>query len=84
MRQRRLRTEVDSPISQTITIKTLDVIKLEHDTNKGRGGLQKSTVSNAQQSLGMSDDKRNNDGREPSTLTDCGLRLLDSNNNTCR
>ena len=82
MRQKRLRKNVDNPMSQPTTVCTVDAIMLEHGTTKGKGGLQIGAVSNAQQSLGMSDDKRYKDGREPSTITDCGLMSFDSNNNT--
>ena len=40
-------------------------------------------LSNAQQSLGISDHKRYSKGKEASIIIDCGFILLDSNNNTC-
>ena len=80
-KQKRLRREVDSPRSHPNTITALDVIKFEHVTNKGKGGLQKFALK-AQQYLGMSDDKRYSEGRETSLIADCGFKLLDSNNKT--
>ena len=56
-KERMLRREVDSPRIQPSAINAFDVIKSEHDTNKGKGGLHNLTVSNAQQSLGISDDR---------------------------
>ena len=56
----KLRVEVDSPMNHPNTINTFDCINFEHDTIKGKGGLQNLTVLNAQQSLGISDDKRYN------------------------
>ena len=56
-KQKRLRIEVDNPMSQLNTINAFDVIKFEHDTNKGNGGLHNLTLLNTQQSRGISDDK---------------------------
>ena len=67
---------MDSPTTQPSTINAFDVSKFEHDTNKGKGGLHNSTVSNAQQSLGMSDDKRYSKGKEASITADCGVQLI--------
>ena len=39
-----LRKSVDKPINQPNTINIVDVIKLEHDTRKGKGGLHNSTL----------------------------------------
>ena len=64
VRAKRLRSDVDNPIIQPNAINVVDVIKFEQDTCKGNGGLQNVTVSNAQQSLGMSDDNRYREGRE--------------------
>ena len=83
MRQKMLRKSVDKPINQPNTINVVDVIKLEHDTRKGKGGLHNSTYSNAQQSLGMSDDKRYSEGNELPIITNCGFKLLNSKNKTC-
>ena len=83
MRQKRLRRSVDKPINQPNTINVVDVIKLEQDTRKGKGGLHNYTASNAQQSLGMSDDKRYSEGSELSIITNCGFKLLDSKSKTC-
>ena len=56
-KQHRLRIEVDNPMIQLNTINAFDVIKFEHDTNKGNGGLHNLALLNTQQSLGISDDK---------------------------
>ena len=82
-KQKRLRREVDNPMSQPKTINAFDVIKFEHDTYIGKGGLHNLIISNVQQSLGMSDDNRYSEEKGASTITDCGVNLLESSNNTC-
>ena len=45
------RREVETPRIQPIATNAFDVIKSEDDTDKGKGGLHNSTVSNADKVL---------------------------------